>query len=203
MSTALLYGFLASSGLLIGMLIGLVTSPPRRLVASIVAFGSGILVSTLTFDLMDEAFESGSTTYVVTGSLAGALLYVAINAILDYLAAQSPKREGREPQDVVPGAASVPETSAEHAASSTALLVGALLDGIPENAALGISLYAEGQTLGFVLLAAIFLRHGSCCCLCRGLSQRAPLSMKSPRREQSVTLWANARPPVVPKDGQV
>ncbi len=157
MITAAIYGFLASSGLLIGMLIGLFTSPPRRLIASIVAFGSGILVSTLTFDLMEEAFETGSPAFVVTGFLAGTLIYVLINAGLDHLAAQSPKRQGREPQDVMPAAAAVPETPAETALSSTALLVGALLDGIPENAALGISLYAEGRGLGLVLLAAIFL----------------------------------------------
>jgi ZIP family zinc transporter len=96
MSTALLYGFLASSGLLIGMLVGLFTSPPRRLVAFVVAFGSGILVSTLTFDLMDEAFKSGSATYVVVGFLAGAVLYVAINAILDYLAAPNGKEGNRK-----------------------------------------------------------------------------------------------------------
>ena len=41
--------------------------------------------------------------------------------------------------------------------SGTALLVGALLDGIPENAAIGISLFAEGRGIGLVLLAAVFL----------------------------------------------
>lgn len=157
MITAALYGFLASSGLLAGMLVGLFTTPSRRLVASVVAFGSGILVSTLTFDLMEEAFDTGSPWYVVIGFLGGAVLYVGLNAILERLAARSPKREGRAPQDVVPGASAIPETPAETAAGGTALLVGALLDGIPENAALGISLYAGGRGLGLVLLAAIFL----------------------------------------------
>lgn len=157
MLTAAIYGFLASSGLLAGMLIGLFSAPPRRLVASIVAFGSGILVSTLTFDLMEEAFETGNTLFVVCGFLAGAVLYVGLNALLERLAARSPKRTGREPQDVVPAAKAIPETSDQAAASGTAMLVGALLDGIPENAALGISLYAGGRGLGLVLLAAIFL----------------------------------------------
>lgn len=157
MFTALMYGFLASAGLLVGAVVGILTTPPRRLVAGIVAFGSGILVSTLTFDLMEEAFETGNTVYVVSGFLSGAVLYVGINAILDRMAAQSPKREGRDAKDVVPGAAAVPETPGEQAISSTALLVGALIDGIPEQAALGISLRAGGGALGLVLLAAIFL----------------------------------------------
>jgi ZIP family zinc transporter len=157
MLRAALYGFPASSGLLNGMLVGLVSSPPRRLVASIVAFGCGILVSTLTFDLMEEAYEPGHPAFVVGGFLTGAVIYVATNAGLERLAARSPKREGRDPQDVVPLAAAVPETPSQAAASGTALLVGALLDGIPENAALGISLVAGGRGLGLVLLAAIFL----------------------------------------------
>jgi zinc transporter, ZIP family len=157
MLTAALYGLLASSGLLIGAIVGLLTAPSRRLIASVVAFGSGVLVSALTFELMDEAFEKGHPAYVVAGFLAGALTYVLASHLLDRLAARSPKREGRDPQDVVPGAAAKPESAEQATVSGTALLVGAVLDGVPENAAIGISLYAEGRGLGLVLLAAVFL----------------------------------------------
>ena len=67
MLTALLYGVLASSGLLVGVAIGLVTSPPRRLIAAVVAFGSGVLVSALTFELMEEAFAEGSPAFTIGG----------------------------------------------------------------------------------------------------------------------------------------
>jgi ZIP family zinc transporter len=69
MLTALFYGVLASSGLLIGIGVGLVTSPPRRLVAAMVAFGSGVLVSALTFELMEEAFTEGSPAFTIAGFL--------------------------------------------------------------------------------------------------------------------------------------
>jgi len=154
---ALVYGFMASSGLLIGALIGLVGSPPRRLVAVVMAFGSGVLVSALTFDLMEEAFEKGGAAYVVAGFLVGALIYVVIDHLLERMAAKSPRRGGRDPQDVAPGARAVEESPEEATISGTALLVGAVLDGIPENAAIGISLHAEGRALGLVLLAAVFL----------------------------------------------
>ena len=62
MITAALYGLLASSGLLVGALIGMLTTPPRQLVAAVTAFGSGVLVSALSFDLMGEAFALGSPT---------------------------------------------------------------------------------------------------------------------------------------------
>jgi ZIP family zinc transporter len=67
MLTATVYGLLASSGFIVGVLIGLLAAPPRRLVAAVIAFGSGILVSALTFDLMQEAFEEGSPTFAIGG----------------------------------------------------------------------------------------------------------------------------------------
>ncbi len=157
MLNAAFYGLLASSGLLIGAIIGPVTMPSRRVIAAVIAFGSGVLVSALTFELMDEAFEKGHVSYVVAGFLAGAVIYVGISSLLDRMAARSPKREGRHARDVEPGAKHIPESKEAAAVSGTALLVGALLDGIPENAAIGISLFAEGRGLGLVLMAAVFL----------------------------------------------
>ena len=74
MMTAAVYGLLASSGFIVGVIIGLVSSPPRRLIASVIAFGSGILVSALTFDLIEEAFEVGSPAFAIGGFLIGALI---------------------------------------------------------------------------------------------------------------------------------
>jgi ZIP family zinc transporter len=154
---ALLYGVLASSGLLIGAVIGLVTAPPRRLVAAVVAFGSGVLVSALTFELMEEAFTEGSPAFTIGGFLLGAVIYVVADVLLERMAARSPRREGRDPQDVVAGAQQIPQTTEQATVSGVALLVGAALNGIPENAAIGIGLVADGQGLALVLLGAVFL----------------------------------------------
>jgi zinc transporter, ZIP family len=156
-ATALLYGLAASSSFIVGVLIGLVANPPRRVVASVTAFGAGVLVSALSFELMQEAFAEGGAAYVITGFLTGAVLYVLADVALERMAARSPKRTGRDPVDVVPDAAAKPETPTTSAVAGTALLVGALLDGIPENAAIGVSLHADGQGLGVVLLAAVFM----------------------------------------------
>jgi ZIP family zinc transporter len=157
MGTALLYGALASSSFVVGVLLGLTLSPPRKVVATVVAFGAGVLVSALTFELMREAFDTGGAAYAVTGFMVGALLYVAADVVLERMAARSPKREGRDPQDVVPDAAAKPESAKTATIAGTALLVGAVLDGIPESAAIGLSLHAEGRGMGLMLLAAVFL----------------------------------------------
>ncbi|MBA3415305.1 MAG: ZIP family zinc transporter [Chloroflexia bacterium] len=157
MLTAALYGLLASGGFLVGSLVGCFAAPPRRLVAAVVAFGSGVLVVALTFELMEEAFAQGSAAFTIGGFLLGAAVYVAADLVLERMAARSPKREGRDPQDVKPGAVRIPETAEQAAISGTALLVGAVLNGVPENAAIGIGLAAEGPRLGLVLLGAVFL----------------------------------------------
>lgn len=159
MVTAVLYGLLASSGFLIGVVIGLLTAPPRRVVASVMAFGGGVLVSALTFDLMEEASAEGSIAYVIVGFLTGALIYVLADLALERMAQASPKRTGREAGDVEPEAERIPETSEQAAIGGTALLVGTVLDGIPENAAIGIGLGNDGSDLGLVLVAAVFLSN--------------------------------------------
>ena len=157
MLTAVLYGLLACAGFFVGVLVGLVTRPPQRLVAAIMAFGGGVLVSALTFDLMEEASAEGSPTYVIVGFLAGALIYVLADLALERMARASPKREGRDPGEVKAGAGRIAESPGQAAIGGTALLIGAVLDGIPENAAIGIGLGSEGSGLGLVLLAAVFL----------------------------------------------
>ena len=157
MGTALLFGALASSSFLVGALLGIFTSPPRRLVAGVVAFGAGVLVSALTFELMGEAFESGGAVYSIGGFLLGAAIYVIADIGLERMAARSPKRTGRDATDVVPNADQKTESPKVAAIAGTALLVGAILDGIPESIAIGVSLESGGTSLGLVLLGAVFL----------------------------------------------
>lgn len=159
MTTAILYGFLASSSLLIGASIGLLFSPPRRLVAAIMAFGSGVLISALAFDLMAEAFEMAGAAFVIAGFFCGAVIFVAVDLVLEMLAASTPRREGRNSWHVKPEATNIPATKEQVTISGTALLAGAILDGIPENTAIGTSLQAEGGGIGIVLVAAIFLSN--------------------------------------------
>ena len=157
MGTALLYGALASSSFLIGAALGIFTSPPRRLIAGVVGFGAGVLVSALTFELMAEAFETGGAYYSIGGFLLGAAIYVAADIGLERMAAKSPKRTGRDATDVVPNAEEKSESPKVAAIAGTALLVGAVLDGIPESIAIGLSLEEGGTSLGLVLLGAVFL----------------------------------------------
>ena len=158
MITALFYGLLASSAFPVGVLLGLVWRVPRRVLASIIAFGAGTLVVALTTELLGEAVGQGSVLYALGGLFAGALLYIALDAWLDRLARRSPRLESSKPVHVKEGAAAIPETPREAAVSGAALLAGAVIDGIPESAAIGMGLATE-KGLGLVLLGAVFLSN--------------------------------------------
>ena len=160
MIAALLYGLIASSAFPIGVLLGLFVKMPRRLLASVIAFGAGTLVVALTFELMGEAIEQGSVLYAIAGLFTGTLIYIVLDGALDRLARTSPRLKGDDPQDVKQGAATIPETREEANVSGMAVLVGTVLDGIPENAAIGMGLAADvGPGLGLVLLGAVFLSN--------------------------------------------
>jgi zinc transporter, ZIP family len=175
--TAAVYGMLASSGLLVGALIGILSTPPRRLVAAVTAFGSGVLVSALSFDLMGEAFALGSPAFVIVGFLAGALLFVIADLILERIAARALRRdeEDGDPGRVTPAAT-----------GGVALLVGAVLDGISENTAIGISLAAD-PSLGLVLLVAVFLGN-----VPESLGSAVGMRHAGRSRRHIVTVWGTA-----------
>lgn len=160
MWNALIFGLMASSAFVIGVFIGLFAQPPRRILAAIVAFGAGVLVFALSFELIEEAIEKGTMAWTVGGFMTGAVLYVVLDQAIDHLAARSPRRHGADFKQVEPGAERIPQTEEQATVSGLAVLMGTALDGIPENAAIGVGLAAEdGQGLGLVLMGAVFLSN--------------------------------------------
>jgi ZIP family zinc transporter len=151
-----LWGLLAGGTLVVGAAIAWLVEVPRMVVASVMAFGAGVLISALAFDLVDEAETSGGLTATVTGFMAGAVVYVAANIALARRGARHRKRSGDQ------------QTSeSEQQGSGTAIAIGALLDGIPESVVLGLSLLGGGG-VGVPVLAAIAISN-----LPEGLSSSA------------------------------
>ncbi|WP_445258981.1 ZIP family metal transporter [Nocardioides aurantiacus] len=150
------WGLLAGGALVLGALVGWFLALPRVVVASVMAFGSGVLISALSFDLLAEAESTGGLGPTLVGFLGGACVYVAANLVLARRGARHRKRSGdHQPSED------------EQQGSGAAIAVGALLDGIPESVVLGLTLLG-GQGVGLPVLVAIFVSN-----LPEGLSSAA------------------------------
>src|SRR3954470_18744953 len=130
---ALLWGLLAGGALVLGALVAWFTTVPQRLIAGAMAFGSGVLISALAFELMDEAYRRGGFDSTAMGFVGGAVVYTAANWLLARNGAKHRKRS----QDQQPSESEDPGTG-------MAIAVGALLDGIPESVGIGVGLLQAG-----------------------------------------------------------
>src|SRR5690348_16473532 len=93
------------------------------------AFGSGVLIFALSFDLMTEAYRRGGFDSTSAGFLGGAAIYSLANWMLARHGAKDRNRSGGQQ----PSESSQP-------GSGLAIATGALLDGIPESMVIGLSL---------------------------------------------------------------
>ncbi|MGY3355292.1 zinc transporter ZupT [Bradyrhizobium sp. GM0.4] len=143
---AALWGLLAGGALVIGAALAWFFSISQRLIAGVMAFGSGVLISALSFELMDEAYKRGGFLATSLGFLGGAAVYTAANIYISRRGARDRKRSGGPPS---------PQESEN---GGTAIAVGALLDGIPESIVIGVSMI-QGGAVSLVAVIAIFLSN--------------------------------------------
>ncbi len=76
MLTALLVGLAASSALVIGAVLSAFWEPPQKLVAAVLAFASGALITALAYDLFEHAYKEGGIWLAGGGLLAGATTFI-------------------------------------------------------------------------------------------------------------------------------
>ncbi len=126
MVTALLYGVGTALPLVVGAFIGLRWRLPGKFLAALLAFGAGTMIAAVSSELFQPAFDEIGGAKAGLALLAGAGVYVVANKLIeDKLGAES---------------------------LGWALMFGTVLDGVPENIALGVSLKEAG---GIVLLVAV------------------------------------------------
>lgn len=165
------WGWLAGSALLIGAAFGFYVSLSDKIISSVMAFGSGVLISAISFELMEKAVEHGNYLYSSVGFLIGAIVYTLAARIVNSKGAKHRKRSNEL------------QAKADQDGTGKAIAIGALLDGIPESIVIGLTLLA-GQSVSKVAVFAIFLSN-----LPEGLSSSSGMKKAGRSKKYIFSLW--------------
>jgi ZIP family zinc transporter len=170
-------GLISGGALLIGALLGLYLKIGHKLIAVIMAFGAGVLISALSIDLMDDGFEKSKAPFWMGLSfLAGALVFVLGDWLID--------NNGGKFRKSPHGMANNLRHNNPEESSGSAIFLGTLLDGIPESFVVGASV-ATGSVGGFVFIAAVFLSN-----LPEGISGTVSMKMGGMSTRNILLLWS-------------
>ena len=146
MIEAFVWGGIAASSLLIGGLLVMWRPISQRTLGLVMAFGAGVLISAVAFELAAEAVQrvgssDGGRFAVASGLGLGALTFFAGDTWIDRLGGADRKRSHQQA-----GGSALP------------LTLGIVLDGIPESITIGLSLLGGGG-VSAAMLVAVFLSN--------------------------------------------
>jgi zinc transporter, ZIP family len=137
------WGTLASSSLVLGGLLVMSIRISRRTLGLVMAVGSGVLISAVSFELVQDAFDTSSWHGAVgLGLLAGSFSFFAGDWLIDRSGGADRKRPGAQQTD----------------GNGLAIVLGIVLDGIPESFVLGLTVLQAG-TVSAAFLVAVFISN--------------------------------------------
>ena len=130
------WALLGASSLLLGALVAFAVPIPRKVLGFILAFGAGVLISAVAYELVEEAVTTAADSYAVAiGFPLGALVFFLGDVAIDVRLKGSPGAGG-----------------------GLGIVLGAVLDGIPESVVIGASLLT-GETASVAVIVAVFLSN--------------------------------------------
>jgi zinc transporter, ZIP family len=134
------WGFLAASTLIVGGAFALRHRIGERALGMVMAFGSGVLISAVAFELVEEAFDkAGGKGIVALGLCAGSLTFFAGDFLIDRMGGADRKHSGGRQAE----------------GSALAIVLGIVLDGIPESIVLGLTAVGGSISVAFFVAVAL------------------------------------------------
>lgn len=166
MAEAFFWGALGASALLVGSLVAYQLSPSRGVIAVVMALGTGVLIGSISFELIDDALKTRTVAWVALLVLVGAAVFTLGDWLLE-------RRGGGERKD---------PAGAQAGGSALAIVLGSVLDGIPESFVLGLTVLQGGVSVA--LLAGVVLSN-----LPEGMSSSSGLKAAGWPRDRVVLMW--------------
>lgn len=168
MVEAFAWGLGAAFSLVLGGWIAAFMKIPTRTLGLIMAFGVGVLISAVSFELVDEAFQSTNRGWAVgAGLLAGAIAFFVGDVLIDKMGGRNHRKKGKENEQ----------------GSGLVILLGTILDGIPESVVVGLTL-VKGGSISIAMVAAVFLSN-----LPEAISATAGLKKGGWKTSRTTILW--------------
>ena len=168
MAAAFGWGTLAAFSLVIGAVAALRFRISTRQIGLIMGFGSGVLISAVSFDLVEEAFDMASGRgFAIAGIFAGCGVFFTGDWLID-------RSGGGDRKDA---------TGAQESGSALAIVLGTVLDGIPESMVIGLTIF-QGGAVGAAYLAAVFISN-----LPESISSTAGLAAGGWKNARILWLW--------------
>ena len=149
---------------MIGALAGMYLPVTRRSVGLVMGFGAGALISAVAYDLVAEAYREAGRTSTLIGLSAGALVFWGGDRLIE-------RRTGGEDPVV------------ETTVSGPSLVLGAILDGVPESLAIGITLLGD-DAVSIAMVTAVFLSN-----IPEGMAASVGLRQAGTPVRRVVTVW--------------
>lgn len=171
MGEALLWGGIAGAANLLGAVIVLLVSLPQRLIAYIMALGTGALIGAVAYELLGEAMEISGLTQIAFGFLGGAALFTLFDILVSRNGGLHRKRSGHSSE------------KPDGPSSGMAIFIGTIMDAIPETAMIGLAL-ASGNGVSVALIAAIFISN-----LPEGISSTSGLKKSGFSTTKVLIMW--------------
>jgi ZIP family zinc transporter len=168
MAAAFGWGTLAASSLVIGALVALRFRISLRVIGLILAFGAGVLISAVAFDLVEEAVSKAhGHGAAIAGIFAGCAVFFGGDWLIDHFG-------GADRKDADGGQAS---------GSALAIVLGTVLDGIPESMVIGLTIF-QGGAVGAAYLTAVFISN-----LPESISSTAGLVTSGWKKSRILWMW--------------
>lgn len=166
---ALVSGAIGGATLLIGAALAWFLHVPAKLTAAISAFGAGVLISALAYELVQEAADDGGLVPTVLGTLAGAVVFVGADALLTRAGAGNRK-----------------SAKGSGGGGGAVIAAGALIDGIPESIVLGLSVAqgGAGAAISVPIVVAVAISN-----LPEGLSSTVGMKADGRTARYVFTVW--------------
>jgi zinc transporter, ZIP family len=163
---AFFWGGLGASALLVGALIAYLSTPSPSLIAVVMALGTGLLIGSVSFELIDEALKTADVALVGFFTLLGAAAFT----VGDWWLARGGAGERKDSE------------GAQQDGSPLAIVLGSVLDGIPESFVLGLTVLHGGVSIA--LLVGVLLSN-----LPEGMSSSSGLRIAGWPRKRVLRMW--------------